>query len=209
MDAKARGATHPLKEVTMNRTLSLAMLLVTMGSAGCSSGISDEDGARLAYLGADTSVERALALGFAGFNAATSANIPQQQTAGAVSGLLTVTGQVDQGSSDNKGMRLLVSYASYADDPVEDTAIVYDSPAPLALDLSMKGLPNADLTGTMVGDLTLSGDLEGDVHFNLTFAGTTEADPNATGSVRRVVGSTHITGTATSEYGTYPVDVVR
>jgi hypothetical protein len=122
---------------------------------------------------------------------------------------LTVTGQVDQGSSDNKGMRLLVSYADYADHPVEDTAIVYDSPSPLALDLSMKGLPNADLTGTMVGDLELSGDLEGDVHFNLTLAGTTESDPNATGSVRRVPGSTHVTGTATSEYGTYQVDVVR
>src|SRR5207302_1378401 len=36
--------------------------------------------------------------------------------AGAKSGTLTVTGQVDQGTSANKGMRLFTNYAGYSDD---------------------------------------------------------------------------------------------
>jgi len=51
-------------------------------------------------------------LGFDGFNSASSANIATQTAAGAKSGTLTVTGQVDQGASANKGMRLQVALAS-------------------------------------------------------------------------------------------------
>ncbi|HZI09117.1 MAG TPA: hypothetical protein VE153_01935, partial [Myxococcus sp.] len=44
-----------------------------------------------------------------------SANIPAQSTAGTAAGTLTVTGQVDQGSSANKGMRLRVGMVGYSD----------------------------------------------------------------------------------------------
>ncbi|MCC6523458.1 MAG: hypothetical protein IT373_12440 [Polyangiaceae bacterium] len=175
--------------------------------AACSGGVSDEEGARIAYLGADGSIALALRLGFAGFNAASSANIPTQQGAGLESGTLTITGQVDQGASNNKGMRLDASYASYSDGPVEDIRVVYDSETPVAIDLDMKGLPDAALTGTMVGRVFLSEDLEGALDFALSFAGTTQADPNAPGEIRRVPGGTHVSGTATSDYGVYDVNL--
>ncbi len=178
--------------------------------AGCSDdGVADEEAARLAYLGLDAGVERALGLGFDGFNAAKSANIPTQEGKGDKSGTMTVIGQVDQGSSDNKGMRLDVSLAQYEDGPVEEVEITYDTQAPLALDLTMKGLPSAELTGTFNGDVTLAGGLEGPVTLTLTLSGTTEADPADAARIRRVPGGTHIVGTATSDYGTYDVDVTR
>src|SRR5690606_6879488 len=91
--------------------------------------------ARRAYLGLDTSIEKALTLGLQGFNAASSANISPQSTDGDETGLITVTGQVDQGASANKGMRLFVQLEEYSDGPVviveEDTElsidIVYDT----------------------------------------------------------------------------------
>jgi hypothetical protein len=61
-------------------------------------------------------VGKAMDLGFAGFNAATSANISPQKTSGTVKGSLTITGQVDQGASANKGMRLQVKLEDYQDD---------------------------------------------------------------------------------------------
>jgi hypothetical protein len=54
-----------------------------------------------------------------------------------------------------------------------------------------------------------SDDLAGDVVFDLAIAGAIEADPDVTDGVRMVAGSTHVTGTATSDYGTYDVDVTR
>ena len=66
----------------------------------------DGTGWRLFFLGS---------LGFAGFNAASSANIPPQMTTGDVAGTLTVTGQVDQGASSNKNMRLVEALVGYQD----------------------------------------------------------------------------------------------
>ena len=70
----------------------------------------------MAYLGLDPSVDKAITLGFAGFNAASSANISPQSADGGVSGTMTVTGQVDQGTSANKGMRLADALSNYSDD---------------------------------------------------------------------------------------------
>ena len=53
------------------------------------------------------------------------------------------------------------------------------------------------------------GDLTGDVTLALTFDGTLEPVPGMAGQIQRVVGSTHIVGTATSAYGTYTVDLTR
>ncbi|WAS91814.1 hypothetical protein [Nannocystis punicea] len=72
-------------------------------------------------------MDRALKLGFDGFNAASSANIPEQSEPGEAAGLMVVNGKVDQGSSANKGMRLEVSLADYSDGLIEGVYdVVYD-----------------------------------------------------------------------------------
>lgn len=177
------------------------MLLV-----GCGNGVSSAEQAQKAYLGLDPSVDKVITLGFAGFNSASSANIAPQSTDGGVSGAMTVTGQVDQGSSDNKGMRLLEALANYSD----DAKVIYstDPSSPPALTINLKNFPGGTLDGSLEGSFLMSGGLSGQVSLMLTFTGQTEAGPTA-GTVVRKPGTTHITGTATSPAGTYNVNVTR
>lgn len=191
----------------------VCMLGGAWATTGCdSSGVNTEAEARRAYLGLDLSIERSLNLGMTGYNEANSANIPEQTGAGDATGTMTVNGQVDQGSSPNKEMRLLVALVDYSDGTIEDTVnITYDTDPnlPIALDLSLRDIPNGTFTGTFVGDVTMSGDLDGSVTLNLTFAGEIEPDPNDAMRIQRVVGTTTITGTATSDYGTYNISLTR
>ncbi len=188
-----------------------ALLGVT---AGCGSdGVDSDEEARRAYLGLDNSIEKALNLGMDGFNAATSANIPEQMTTGDVAGSMVVSGQVDQGVSANKEMRLLVALVGYTDGVAvtveeEDIDIVYDTdPLMLpALDLSLRNIPDGTFTGTLLGSFAMSGDLEGSVTLNLMMSG--EIESNGAGGIRRKLGTTHVTGTATSGEGTYTVDLM-
>lgn len=195
----------------MNRSLSrwslgslCTALLVT---AACGSGVNSDEQARRAYLGLDAHIDKAITLGFAGFNAASSANIPAQRTPGTASGTLTISGQVDQGSSANKGMRLIEDLVMYSD----DGKLVYatnaaDKPA---LGMQLKSIPNGTLSGTLVGKYVMTGELAGDVMLNLAFAGQLQPSPADMTKVERKPGTTRITGTATSPAGTYQVDVTR
>lgn len=189
--------THPLGAFGIALSLSLSL--------GCGSGVSSDEQARLAYLGLDTSIDKAIALGFDGFNAANSANIPPQSTVGIASGTLTVTGQVDQGNSANKGMRLSEELVNYSD----DAKLVYATSASAlpALNMQLKGIPTGTLDGTLVGSLAVAGELSGSVQLNLTFSGTLQ--PGVGTKVERKPGTTRITGTATSGTGVYRVDVTR
>lgn len=117
----------------------LAPLLVLASCGG--HGVSDEEGARLAYVGLDASVDQIIDLGFEGFNEASRANIPTQMGTGAVSGTITVGGKVDQGASNNKEMTLDVAYANYSDGAVANEDIddiVYVSSAGVVADLSLE-----------------------------------------------------------------------
>jgi hypothetical protein len=182
-------------------------------SSACGGDDSDKDAvkstadAERAYLGLDASIDRAIALGFDGFNAASSANIAPVTASGDAAGSMTVGGQVDQGASSNKTMRLTEALAGYADDPklVYDT----DTAALPALDMKLSMVPNGTLTGTLVGTFAISGDLQGSVALNLSFTGDLEPDPNDPTHVERKPGTTHITGTATSGSDTYTVDVTH
>ncbi len=211
-----------------NSSIALCSVLA-LGAAACSDddGIDSNETARRAYLGLDPSIPKSIALGFDGFNAADSANIDPQVTDGDATGTLTITGQVDQGASDNKGMRLHVGMVAYSDgvftvivnegedsedevtvDLTYDTTDVEESQP--ALDLSLRnipgdGEPDGTLEGTLTGDYALSGDIDGTVTLNLTFAGTIENLGGTT--VGRVVGSTTVTGTATSGDGLYDIDL--
>jgi hypothetical protein len=195
----------------MRTSQSLGLLsFISLGlclSAACGEGVKNEEDARRAYLGLDAHVDKAITLGFAGFNAASSANISPQMTTGTTGGTLTVTGQVDQGASANKGMRLLEDMVMYSD----DGKLVYatDTAAKPALNMQLKSIPTGTLSGTLVGNYTMTGELMGTVMLNLSFTG--QLQPNAVDmtKVERKPGTTTITGTATSPAGTYQVNVTR
>lgn len=194
------------------KTIGLT-LIGLLGAACGSDGIDSDEAARRAYLGLDTSVESSLALGFAGFNAANSANIDPQMMPGLSAGMLTITGQVDQGSSANKGMRLHVGMVDFSDgevvlDDLTTFEATYNTDVDVtqqpALDLSLRGIPTGTFTGTLAGVYHLSGGIDADADLSLTFSGTLQAAP---GGATRVPGTTKVTGTATSGDGVFEVNV--
>ena len=194
----------PMTTRTLLKMRSSSILVVSL-LAACGNGVSSSADAEKAYLGLDPSVDKAITLGFAGFNSASSANISPQSAGGGVAGTMTVTGQVDQGSSANKGMRLNDALSNYSD----DGKVTYntDPNALPALTINLKNIPTGTLDGSLNGSVAMSGGLSGQVSLALTFTGQLAAGPNNT--VVRQPGTTHITGTATSQAGTYPVDVTR
>lgn len=173
---------------------------------GCSDDVGSEEDAERAYVGLDKSIDKAFQLGFQGFNSASSANIDPQSTKGDKSGTLTISGKVDQGSSDNKTMTLTEAMSDYSD----DGQITYNTSGTLpVIDLKLSKIPDGTIDGTLNGKFTMTGELEGDVTLALTIAGQlqpTAADPS---KVERKPETTKITGTATSEYGEYTVNVTR
>ena len=187
----------------MRRLFAVAALV----ACSSSSSVSSPEDARTAYLGLDASIDKAIALGFAGYNSASSANISPQNDVGAKGGTMTITGQVDQGSSANKGMRLHEKLVAYSDNGTITYAT--NDASPPALDMSMKGIPTGTLAGTLVGAFTMDGDLKGPVSLNISFTG--QLQPNAVDpkKVERKPGSTHITGTATAGGASYAVDITR
>lgn len=195
-----------------NLTRGAVFALLALGACADDDDIDSDEEARRAYVGLDGSIAKSLTLGFAGFNAANSANIPPQMTAGVEAGTLVITGQVDQGSSDNKGMRLRVGMVGYTDGVVvlddENIEITYDTDLDPAsqpyLQLSLKNIPTGTLTGTLTGTYHMTGDIIGDATLDLTFAGTLQADG---AGVMRAPGTTTVTGTAVSGEGTYDVSL--
>jgi len=200
--------------IKLTSTLVIAML----GLAACGSDeIDSDEEARRAYLGLDESIGKSLTLGFVGFNAASSANLPIDccNDVGLDTGTLVITGQVDQGSSDNKEMRLRIAMVDYNDGKFtvdgddKEINITYDTSDDVtlqpALSLSLRNIPNGTLEGTLIGDYDMTGDIEGTATLNLVITGTIMDD--GTGKVVRTPGTTHVTGTATSGDGTFDVDV--
>ncbi|MEZ4402782.1 MAG: hypothetical protein R3B06_22370 [Kofleriaceae bacterium] len=197
----------------MHRLMFAALTMTTLAACADDQAIDSDEAARRAYLGLDGSVAKSLALGFDGFNAASSANIPPQMTTGDAAGTLTITGQVDQGSSANKGMRLRVGMVAYDDGPFgvgpddETISISYATDADVTtqpyLQLGLRDIPTGTFTGTLTGTYHLAGALEGDVTLDLTMAGMLQ-DAGGGATVRQP-GTTTVTGTATSGDGSYTV----
>ncbi len=198
------------------RLLQLVLLAAPLFTAcSDSNNINSDEEARRAYFGLDASIGKSITLGFAGFNSASSANISPQAGVGISAGTLIVTGQVDQGSSNNKGMRLKVGMAGYTDGKLVvdgkqlDFNITYDTSPDVtlqpALTMSLKGIPTGTLDGTLIGDYTMSGDLKGTARLDLTFTG--KLMDGGGGKVVRVPGMTHVTGTADNGDGMFLVDL--
>ncbi|MFT3772476.1 MAG: hypothetical protein QM820_44345 [Minicystis sp.] len=179
--------------------------LVTL--AGCGGSLGSEEDAQRVYQGLDASIDKAIQLGFDGFNAASSANIPPQTAKGVKGGTMTIGGQVDQGASSNKTMSLTEALVMYSDDGL----LTYDTPSGMdaALDMKLSKIPDGTLTGTLSGQYTVSGDLMGPVTLTVSFTSDLEAVPTDATKVQRKPGTTHITGTAASDYGSYAIDVTR
>lgn len=197
----------------LSRLLLGSLLIMPLACAhDDDEGLGSEEDARRAYLGLDQSIEKALDLGMDGFNAASNANIPTQSGEGDAAGTIVVDGQVDQGNSDNKGLRLTVALEGYSDGVIEqiddeDVEITYDTyPDDLPdLTLSLRNIPNGTLEGTLEGTYEMHGYIEGTATLDLTMSGTIEDD--GSGGITRTVGETHVTGVAHSGDYTYDVDV--
>lgn len=199
------------------RSLASILILAATTAACADDDIDSDEEARRAYLGLDESIEKSLNLGFAGFNAADSANIDPQVGDGDATGTLTITGQVDQGASDNKGMRLYVGMIDYSDgtlvveteDGDVEVNLTYDTSETQAeqpyLQLSLRDIPAGTFTGALTGTYALRGDIDGAATLDLTMAG--EIQDAGGGVVERVPGTTTVTGTATSGDGLYEVNV--
>ncbi len=191
--------------------------LVWIFVAGCARGqITSDQEAEWAWMGLEGAVDAALTLGLQGYSEASSANIAAQSGTGDVSGTITVTGQADQGSSDNKGLRLDIVLVGYRDrvdlneDGDEDLAVTYDTPegTDLLADLKLRDLPDGTLSGTVTRDVEMIGDLEGAIRLALDIDGPTESDGGE--GVMLVDGETHVSGTATNEGGgVFEVDLTR
>ncbi len=172
---------EPIYMTFLSRVLSTNFLCLLLIVTACSDDAIDSDEeARRAYLGLDTSIEKSLTLGFDGFNSASSANISPQQTTGDSSGTLTITGQVDQGASSNKGMRLSVGMVDYSDGVITidvegeqiEVNLTYDtSEVQLEqpfLELSLRNIPDGTFTGELTGNYQIQGDIDGNVELKLT-----------------------------------------
>jgi hypothetical protein len=176
--------------------------LLALGCGG--SNVSSTAEAETAYLGLDASIDKAINLGFAGYNAAINgANIPPQMQMGAAAGTITITGTVDRGASSNRSMTLSETLAGYSD----DGKITYQSVAPASLKMQLMSVPTGTLSGTLDGYYEMTGKQTGRVTLSVTFDGQLQAGAND--AVERVVGKTHIVGTATSSAGTYNIDVEK
>ncbi|MBT8496466.1 MAG: hypothetical protein KJO07_25690 [Deltaproteobacteria bacterium] len=204
----------------MMRASSMWLLILATSLLACGGDddIDSDTEARWAYLGFDAAVDRAINLGFDGFNAASSANIPTQSGVGAETGTMDVDGQVDQGASANKEMRLLVSLVEYRDGEVVDAEtdaridLTYDTAdgEPLDLDISLRNIPDGTFTGTMVGTMLVTGteidgpDFDAVGDFDLALSGDIQDDGG--GAILRTPGTLTITGTVTSGDGVYEVN---
>jgi len=196
----------------MGKLFACACLLF----AACSSdnSVDSNEQARRAYLGLDKSVSKSLTLAFQGYNAASSANIPPQMTAGDAAGTLNIIGKVDQGNPNQASMDLNVGMVKYSDGkvPIDDkghtVSITYDTNTDVTmqplLSVKLNASSGNSINGTLMGDYTMSGDLKGTVTLDLTITGTFSGSGT---SIQRVAGSTMVTGmVVNSSGGSYTVN---
>lgn len=199
----------------MWKLITLACIALVAACSSDNNSVNNDEQARRAYLGLDKSISKSLELGFTGYDAATSANIPAEMVAGDTGGTLTINGKVDQGNPSQVVMTLSVAMVKYTDgkitidDKGHTVDITYDTSTDMTmqpvLSLKLNASSNNALTGTLMGDYTMSGDLKGTVTLDLTITGMFSGSGT---TVQRVPGSTTVTGTAVNAAGgMYQVNV--
>ncbi len=195
---------------------SLVLTSVLLAACGGSSSVNSDTQARQAYLGLDKSISKSLALAFQGYDAASSANIPNQMGTGDLSGTLVIGGKVDAGTCTELQMTLDVGMTNYSDGQIVDgntkLNVAYATSTTVTsqptLGMKLQGT-SSSYSATLMGDYTMTGDLKGTVTLDLTINGKTMGSCTANPpTLARVPGTTTVTGTATnSSGGMYMVNV--
>jgi hypothetical protein len=189
----------------MSRGLAFVLVFVA-AAAGCSSTDNTANSEAMeAYLGLDSSVEKALDLAFVGINNAVTENIGPGTLGGDAKGTLVVAGQIDQGTGLTKTVRVDASYNGYSDDGAAIYTTDPASPPLLTLEVSYQ---DGSLTGRYLGQFTMSGALAGPLTLDIAINGYVQS-AGKTGGIERAPYSTQIHGTAVSDYGSYLVDFTR
>lgn len=190
------------------------ILLLALAACGSDNSVDSNTQAKRAYLGLDKSISKSLQLAFAGYDAATNANIPTQMANGDKTGMLVIGGKVDSGNCSQLSMGLDVGMTNYSDGAFMDGNTTLNVTYATSTDVTMQPLLSIKLNGssgnainaTLMGDYTMTGDIKGTVTLDLTITGTFSGTcPSA---VMRVPGSTTVSGTAVnSSGGMYSVNV--
>src|SRR4051812_15137241 len=89
----------------------VAFLPLLLTCAGCT--LSPEEAVKQAYLGLDPSIDKSLALAFAGFNESQSASIPQQSAHGVWTGTMAIAGTVEETSGTDRTLTLVEGMKEY------------------------------------------------------------------------------------------------
>lgn len=199
----------------IGKTVALGALGVLVAAeaalvAGCGGdrkkNVTDEAGVIETYLAFQPTILKITSAALAAKGTASQgANIPPVVIHGDVMGVGTLGGTVAQSSGLNENLNLWVSLNAYSDTgnivfQTDDT----DDTTKLQFDLSVQNQPpDNSMAGTLVGTLTLSGDVEGTGEFNLaTATDLTDDDGNPE------IVCTRVTGTVSAANETETVDFV-
>lgn len=137
--------------------------------------------------------------------AAQGANIPEIVFPGFVSGSAAIGGTVAQSSGENQNLSLFVGLTNYADtDALSFETDNTSESSKLQFDLNVQNQPaDNGMSGTLVGTLTVDGDLEGTGVFDLDLASEL-ADDDAQPDII----CTHVTGSVAVSDSTLNVNFV-
>ena len=192
--------------------LPLATLVAFTAIAyGCSGNDDDNDvgteaGVLEAYQNFEPTIFKITSAGLAAKGtAAQGANIPEISMPGLVAGSGGVGGNVSQSSGNNENLNLWVRLDAYSDtgDVYFQTDNTSDS-TKLQFGLQIKNQPGDNtMDGTIDGELTLSGDVDGTGIFDLTTVSDLEDNDLAPDLI-----CTHVTGTVTAAGDDLEVDFV-
>ena len=193
------------------RIVAPAVLVVwVIAGYGCSGdkkkSVDTEEGVLAAYQNFEPTILKITSAGLAAKGTATQgANIPVIQLVGLVNGTGGVGGSVAQSSGLNENLNLWVELNGYSDTGDVDFQTDNTSEATkLQFDLQIKNQPDDNtMDGTLDGELTLSGDVDGAGIFALATASDLDDDNLAPALI-----CTHVTGTVTASGEDLDVDFV-
>lgn len=179
-------------------------------AAGCGGDkkkkVNDEDAVQLAYENFQPTILKITTAGLAAKGTASQgANIPVIQIVGLVTGTGGIGGSVAQSGGNNENLNLWVELNDYSDtgDVLFQTDNTSDA-TKLQFDLQITNQPADNrMNGSIVGELTLDGDVEGTGIFDLASVSDLEDDDLAADII-----CTHVTGTVEAGGDTIDVDFV-
>lgn len=185
----------------------LTTLVAVLALSGCGDdGLADQEKVIVIYDNFQPSIEKIIENGLLAKDASTSgANITPITADGDIAGLMTIGGQVAQSSSNNENLKLWVQLDAYGDTEL----VVYqtdnasdDSKLQFTLQISSQPEDNV-MNGSIVGDIAVSGEVEGTGTLALTFVSDLEDDDNNLSVI-----CSHVTGTVSSGDATSNIDFV-